>query len=64
MIKQFCLDNPEHEEEVIERCAIMEYSGNIPRRFAEEKAIKLIREKYGLYKQVDWFNNTSQQWEN
>ena len=45
----------EHREEYEERAGIMEFSGNIPRRIAEEEALKLIRGKYDLYEQGEMF---------
>lgn len=43
-IEQF----PQHQEEAEERAAIMEYDGGIPKRIAEEEAVKRLRRKYDL----------------
>ncbi|MDA3940477.1 MAG: hypothetical protein PF693_14400 [Spirochaetia bacterium] len=50
--------NTEHQDELIERAGIMEFSGNIPRKFAEENAAKLLSRKYDLYEQGDWFGKS------
>ena len=52
----------EHYEELQERAGIMEYDGNIPRKYAEEKAAELLSNKYTLYNQPDWFGKSNQQW--
>ena len=36
----------------------MEFSGNIPRKYAEEKAAKMLSKKYDLYEQGDWFRDS------
>ncbi len=55
VLNEFMQDHPEYKEEIIERCGIKEFSGNIPRKFAEEQTVKLLKKKYDLYKQVEMF---------
>jgi len=45
----------ERLEKLEERTAIMHYDGGIPLSLAEELAKKRIRQKYGLYRQVELF---------
>ena len=48
IFKDFIEAFPQYQEEAEERAAIMEYDGGIPKRIAEEEAVKRLRRKYDL----------------
>jgi hypothetical protein len=48
IFKEFVGQFPQHKEEAEERAAIMQFDGGMPKSYAEEQAVKLIRKKYDL----------------
>ena len=47
-IAEFIKLYPEHEEEITERAAIIEFDGNVKKSVAELEAVRIIKWKYGI----------------
>ena len=47
-LEKFVRKYPQHEDEAIERAAIMEYDGGLCRPEAEQKAVIRLKDKYNL----------------
>ena len=47
-LSAFITTYPSHTEEAEERAAIMQYDGGMPKRIAEEEAVRWLIRKYDL----------------
>ena len=57
MIEQFLTEyGEEYKEELEERAAIMEYDGCMSRMAAEAQAVRLLKEKYKMYREGELFS--------